>query len=124
MPEWLPLWYSEKMMIEKEKNVENIKSFSNNSYQPTSFSYNITLTGFSSKLIKTLSNKIVFHSKRLARDGEDTGSFKIKEMENFLSHHKELVNSNLLSISLEYFLSKKEVHTFTAWLIVCDQRVV
>ena len=37
-----------------------------------------------------------FHSKRLAQDGEDTGSFKIKEMENFLSHHKKMVNSNYL----------------------------
>ena len=41
-------------------------------------------------------NKIFYPSKRLAQDGEDTGSFRIKEMENFLSHHKEMVNSNYL----------------------------
>ena len=41
---------------------------------------------------KKKNNEILFHSKRLAQDGEDTGSFKIKEMENFLSHHKEMVN--------------------------------
>ena len=66
-------------------------------------------------------NKIFYPSKRLAQDGEDTGSFKIKEMENFLSHHKEMVNilkvlfyrnalgGNILLYSLEISISDKYI---------------